>query len=150
MHAIDLASGCLRARIHPDEGASFDHLSWLGPEGWRLLLLRGPAPEGAPQALASALFPMLPFANRARRNRLEANGAAFLVSPNTADPLALHGTGWERPWELVSQQETSCHMRLRVDASSYPFAFDADLHVSLEDDVLEVACVWKRNINSVV
>ena len=150
MRSLDLVSGQFRARVCPEWGASISELDWQGKNGWQPVLVPDPDPVGKPPALASALYLMVPFANRARGNQLFANGRKVTLSPNTTDPLALHGTGWERPWDVLAHDNFSCSLRLDVSRATYPFAFAAELHVALRGEEIRIDLALENTDESVI
>jgi aldose 1-epimerase len=121
---IQLQSEHLRLWVSPADGAAITSMDWRGRQGWQPVLVPDRAGTGA---LAAGLYWMLPFANRARDNRLH----SYIVQPNNADPLALHGTGWERAWTVRNQTATTLSLTVHVPADSYPFGFTADIDLQL-------------------
>ena len=107
-----LRSEQLEARILPEAGAGFAALTWLAEGGTQPVL------QGEAGGAGEAFFAMLPFANRARGNQLSAPGtSAYTLEPNTSEPLALHGIGWQRPWSVVEAQADRCRLRLVVGSA---------------------------------
>lgn len=137
---IDLNSGALRATISTTDGGSIVGLHGNVRGTWRPILQSDPTQGDTPLALSSGLFTMLPFANRAAENLLWAADQSFDVLPNMPDPLALHGTGWERTWQVLDHAAQSLRLGLQIDASTYPFAFDAVLTFSLSETTLRLGC----------
>ena len=59
----------------------------------------GRSPGELSDALYSGMFPMLPFANCIRDNRLTFEGRRHEVTANMAGTrLNFHGSGWQSPW----------------------------------------------------
>lgn len=137
---IDLVSSRLQMSVSPEEGGSITRLLGLIRGGWHPILLADPDPTDGPQAFAAALFPMLPFANRAARNQLGSGSRSYPVVPNTSGPHAIHGTGWERPWQVLEQTRQRVKLGLDVDAQTYPFSFSAALTLELSDTALLIGC----------
>ena len=137
---IELCSACLRIAISPTDGGSIMELHAKVRGTWQPILERDLVPQDGSLALSSGLFIMLPFANRAAKNLLSAGDQSFAVSPNTADPLALHGTGWQRSWQVLDHSAQSLSLGLHVDASTYAFTFDSVLTFTLLDAVLRLSC----------
>ena len=150
MERLELASGRLKARLCPTLGASVEALDWRSDSGWQPVLAPDPDPAGKPPALASALFAMVPFANRARGNRLATGAREAALGPNSADPLALHGTGWERPWEVLAHDRASCHLRLEVSRATYPFAFAAELRLALSEEAVHFGLAVENMDGSII
>lgn len=82
--------------VRPDIGASIARLTWRGQD-----ILR-PAPDTATSPLEMGSFPLLPYANRIARGRFRfAERDIVLTSDPVAEPHALHGVGWRRPWRVI-------------------------------------------------
>lgn len=83
----------------------------------------------------SALFPMLPLANRVAENRFSLHGRTIALpdSPRDSD-FFLHGDGWLKAWQVSSCNLTECVMTLdsRDDCG---FDYQATLHYQLADNV---------------
>jgi len=110
-------------------------MDFLGASGWQPVLV--PDIHQPTGALASGLFWMLPFANRARNNRLH----DIRLLPNTLEPLALHGTAWQKPWTIDAVDETSASLTLRAEN---PFLYSAGLKVQLQGSTCKTQ-LWIRN-----
>ena len=135
---IELAdNGTLRLTLDPQNGAAVRAFDFLNGEGVWVPVLQ-PADAGDPTADGSAMFPMVPFANRARENVLRIGTAAIPLSPNTADPLAIHGFGWQRVWRVAKEDTRSCALILDVDPD-LPLRFEARIEVLLGRDGTEFA-----------
>lgn len=134
---IHLETSRLRLDLRPEEGACVWSMDFLGGSGWQPVLV--PDTGKTEGALNSGLFWMLPFANRARQNRLH----GVQIAPNTQEPLALHGSAWLHAWtvETISdgsvQLSLSCHEPL-------PLPFSARLHLHLDGATFQ-AQVQVRN-----
>ncbi len=125
---IELTAGKnLRLTLDPQNGAGVRTLVCLNGKGDWVPVLQ-PADPADSTASGSAMFPMVPFANRARGNVLQVGTATIRLSPNSADPLAIHGFGWQRPWDVVSQDAESCCLVLRADPGM-PLRFEARIRV---------------------
>jgi aldose 1-epimerase len=78
--------------------------------------------------------------NRVGHARLVWNGTSHpLVTHQGNDPHAIHGIGWQRPWQVLEQTDTLLllSMEHRADAA-WPFAFDASQGFRLSGDALEM------------
>lgn len=132
---IELASGALRAAIVPDLGGCVAGL-WLGD----LPILR----SGPAAALASARqagsYPLVPYSNRMGHARLVWNGTSHpLVTHQGNDPHAIHGIGWQRPWQVLEQTDQLLLLSMEHRAgAAWPFAFDASQGFRLGGDALEM------------
>lgn len=123
---IHLETAELRLDLRPEDGACIWHMEFHGASGWQPVLL--PDSSKTEGALHSGLFWMLPFANRARQNRLH----GWQFEPNRAEPLALHGSGWSRAWKVEAIGARFAQLSLCCRGPQTPFPFSARLHVQIE------------------
>ena len=129
---IVLMHGRCRAQIDARLGGSLLELSHAGAP-----ILR-PAQAEALRAFgvrAAAGYPLLPYANRIAGARLPVGGRIYPLRANfPPEPHAVHGVGWQRPWQVVHADERSAELILQYapEASAdWPFAFEARQHFKL-------------------
>ncbi|MTH45264.1 aldose 1-epimerase [Intestinirhabdus alba] len=100
MNIFTLENPRLRARI-ADSGACLLSLEDADRGGH---LLRPWAENPAWHPGESAMFPMLPFANRIAGNRFTVGDRRCSLPPQPfGDPFYLHGNGWLTRWQVVKQ-----------------------------------------------
>ena len=109
-------------------------------------MLRRPSPEavllGHPGAMGC--FPLIPYCNRIAYRRFNWAGQTHELSANFGDrPHAIHGVGWQRPWQVEDVSPDSATFSLHHDASgdsasSWPFAFLARLTYRLTGQGLTI------------
>ena len=132
---ITLSSASLRCDIKPELGGCIAGL-WLG----ELPVLRStPAGELTSVRLAGS-YPLVPFSNRVGHATLKWQGTSHpLVQNNGPEPHAIHGLGWQRPWQVLDQDDQLLMLACehRADAS-WPFAFDASQSFRLSGNTLEL------------
>jgi aldose 1-epimerase len=121
-----LTHGRWRAQIDARLGGSLLELSHAGAPVLR------PTEAEAVTALgvrAAAGFPLLPYANRIADARLPVGGRIYPLRPNfPPEPHAVHGIGWQRPWQILRADERSAELSLRYAPdvrADWPFAFAA-------------------------
>lgn len=125
---FELSAGRLNLTVDPEHGASLLSFDIVTASGRRPVLAAACAdPQDAGQ---SALFPMAPFANRVRDNRLTIAGRAVDLSPNTDDPLCLHGWAWQRPWHVARAASDHCHLTLRLRDHGYDLSLGYEMQLS--------------------
>ncbi len=132
---ITLSSGGLRCEIKPELGGCIAGL-WL--EG--IPVLRStPARELVSVRLAGS-YPLVPFSNRVGHATLKWQGTSHpLVQNNGPEPHAIHGLGWQRPWQVLDQDDQLLMLACEHQAdASWPFAFDASQTFRLNGPVLEL------------
>jgi aldose 1-epimerase len=132
---ISLQSGALRCEIEPHLGGCIAGL-WLGDAP----VLRSTPAAQLGSARQSGSYPLVPFSNRVAQATLQWEGTQHpLVRNNGEEPHAIHGVGWQRPWEVLDSDGTFAMLAYehRADAS-WPFAFDSSQTFKLGDGVLEL------------
>lgn len=95
-------------------------------------------------ARQSANFPLVPFSNRIADARLDWKGESFALEANFApEPHAMHGLGWQRPWQMLQSTPHAAHMSLvhhrKANATGdWPFAFQCEQWFGLSKDALRI------------
>ena len=82
----------------------------------------------------------MPFSNRIAQATLLWQGTQHpLVRNNGAEPHAIHGVGWQRPWEVLESDSDFAMLAYehRPDAA-WPFAFDSSQTLRLRGGTLEL------------
>ncbi|HSG55161.1 MAG TPA: hypothetical protein VLA45_06875 [Paracoccaceae bacterium] len=123
-----------QARVLPGCGGALASLSLDGVEVLRTM------PQASTDPLASACFPLVPYANRIA-------GAAFPLGEDVVrlphnflpETSSLHGLGWQESWDLVSTAPFKCALEHRHDGlgpapwkgdiSTWPWAYHAQQRV---------------------
>lgn len=132
---VPLACGALRCDISPQRGASIAGL-WMDD----VPVLRSTPGAALTDVRLSGCYPLVPFSNRIGHATLQWNGTSHPLVRNFApEPHAIHGVGWQRPWQLLEAGETFALMSFehRPDPS-WPFAFDCSQAFRLAPDALEL------------
>lgn len=132
---LTLTHGAARCDLLPHVGGSIGTWSVSGQE-----MLRSASTSGiaARDPYATAGFPLVPYSNRIGGGSFEWRGNRMSLARNfPPEPHAIHGVGFERPWQLQSLERDSAVLRYahRPDAS-WPWAFDARQSITLTDDLL--------------
>ena len=132
---IELAAGGLCLRLDPQQGAAVRALDIRLPGQGRVPVLQ-PADPGDATVRGSALFPMVPFANRARGNVLDLGERRISLTPNTEEPLAIHGFGWQSAWQVTRQEADRCSLYLAA-APGWPLRFESRIEIRLAPGAAE-------------
>jgi aldose 1-epimerase len=130
---LTLRSNELRCEIKPELGGCIAGL-WLGTDP---VLRSTPAPD-LHSVRQSASYPLVPFSNRVGHAQLQWAGTSHPLIKNFApEAHAIHGIGWERPWEVLeaTEQFVMLSMEHKADAS-WPFDFDTSQVFKLEANAL--------------
>ena len=87
-----------------------------------------------------ASFPMVPYSNRQAFAQMQWQGQAHALTPNfDPEPHAIHGAGWDRPWQVTSSTATQVILQLQHTPDvRWPFAFEATQTIALQDDALSL------------
>ena len=128
--ATELRNSSLRLEVNEAAGAAFSHCDWFDGSHWQPIMCRPADGRSEEGEFSSAMFPMVPFPNRARNNELSAGGTAYRVRPNTEEPYANHGVGWQRGWTVLTAGPESSRFGLQI-LGDYAFAFECEFTVSI-------------------
>lgn len=132
---ITLSSASLRCEIKPDLGGCITGL-WLGDTP---VLRSTPAGELVSVRQAGS-YPLVPFSNRIGHATLKWQGTSHpLVQNNGPEPHSIHGLGWQRPWQVLGQDEQVLMLACKHQGdASWPFAFDASQTFRVHGNELEL------------
>ena len=97
---------------------------------------------GEPGAAAPtdfAAFPLFPFSGRIANGRFTFEDDDYALTPNfPPEPHAIHGNGWQSPWQLLEQSRHSIHFFYEYDGLDWPWHFRAEQGFALTDDGLRI------------
>ena len=132
---IELRAGRLRCELLPELGGCIAGF-------WRdaAPVLRSTPAGALATARQSGGYALVPFSNRIAHASLVWQGTQHpLVRNNGDEPHAIHGVGWQRPWEVLDSDGSSAMLAFehRPDAS-WPFAFDCSHTLRLTPEALEL------------
>jgi aldose 1-epimerase len=87
-----------------------------------------------------ASFPLVPYSNRIGNGSFEWEDERFALARNfPPEPHAIHGVGFERPWQVRARAADSVTLVLNHGpAASWPFAFEAQQRITLGEDSLQI------------
>ena len=125
---VTLASGAARVDVVPSLGGAVAAFQWRGHDVMR----HTPAQVVADRNVRlCASFPLVPFSNRIEDAQLRFAGATFALDRNYPDhPHAIHGVGFQRPWQVVAQHADRVTLDFDYrpaedDRRGWPFGFRA-------------------------
>lgn len=130
---VRLQTGALACELEPRLGGCIAGL-WLGD----VPVLRSTPAGHLTSARQAGCYPLVPYSNRIAQATLVWQGTQHpLVRNDGAEPHAIHGIGWQRPWEVLESDEHSALLSYehRPD-SAWPFAFDCSQTVQVRDRTL--------------
>jgi aldose 1-epimerase len=132
---IELRAGALRCELVPERGGALAGLWWRDVP----VLASTPGAQLG-SARQAACHPLVPFSNRVGQAAVVWEGTLQPQVHHPGDaPAAIHGLGWQRPWEVLESDASSAMLAFehRADAS-WPFAFDCSQTLRLAPDALEM------------
>jgi aldose 1-epimerase len=95
-------------------------------------------PHGDPRLAAG--FPLVPFSNRIADGRFRFRGRTYELARNSPpEPHAIHGYGWQNPWEVADASPSRAELSFRHAVSGTPFDYRARQLLELGEDGLEIA-----------
>ena len=98
---LTLRSATLVCHIKPELGGCIAGM-WLGD----IPVLRSTPAQDLHSVRQAASYPLVPFSNRVGQASLQWQGTSHPLVKNWApDPHAIHGVGWERPWNVLEATE---------------------------------------------
>jgi aldose 1-epimerase len=132
---IRLEAAGLVCEVAPQLGGCIAGL-WL--DG--IPVLRSTPAAQLTSARQSGSYPLVPFSNRIAQASLVWQGTQHpLVRNNGAEPHAIHGVGWQRPWEVLEDDGSFAMLSYEHPADpSWPFAFDSSQTLRLKGNALEM------------
>ena len=118
---LSLTAGPLTCTVDPALGGCIRSLQHDG-----LDVLRR-APDALATARQASSYPLVPYSNRIAGGALHWRGRSWQLALNNApEPHAIHGIGWQLPWEVISSAADSAELVLRHAADErWPFAFES-------------------------
>ena len=119
-----LESSDARLEVSPGDGGRISSLVVRGSE---LLVTEGATP------MMWGSFPMVPFAGRIRRGRFRFGDRDVQLALNLS-PHAIHGTVFERPWQVDDPTTLSIDL-----GTGWPFTGRVVQQFALTDDQLDVS-----------
>jgi aldose 1-epimerase len=133
---ITLQAGKFRCDIEPAMGGCIAGL-WFDGEP----VLRSPDAKTMSSARQAGSYPLVPFSNRIGHATLTWNGTSHpLVKNFEAEPHAIHGVGWQRPWTVLDADSQFAMLSYEHKAdASWPFAFDTSQAFRLSGNELELS-----------
>jgi aldose 1-epimerase len=140
----------LRLEFAPQYGGALTGLDYIGTPSRHVPILRRCSLSQlvARDARVAAMFVMVPFANRIPGNTIPTSGATLSTPPNVPDqPLAIHGTGWQREWRVEETSDEFTRLSLEVTADDYPIPFRAVQTFRLSEATF-TASLGIRNISN--
>lgn len=136
MAIITLRHGNSEAEIAPEAGGSLAAWRCHGDDIMRRAT-RDAIDRRDP--LGFAMFPLVPWSNRIAHGRFRFGGHDVQLPLNFGDhPHAIHGHGWQRPWDIIESSTAELLLAYDHVPDSWPWAYRAELRFVLGGDSLAI------------
>ena len=132
---LELEDELTHLTLAPELGASI--VNWTVRSTGQPLLRHSDAHAlntGLPGKLGC--FPLIPWSNRIAEGGFACPDGWLALTPNSlTDPLPIHGSAWQQPWDVVAQSEDEVILQLD---SAMPFAYRARQRLHLSEGKLSI------------
>jgi aldose 1-epimerase len=126
----------MSVRVLPELGGGLAGFDWHA-RGGAIPLMR-PAPDHPSDPNQLACYPLLPWSNRIAQGGFSVEGRHVALSPNRDDePFPIHGSGWQRAWQVLAQSENEILLELS-EAQADGYSYRATERYTLHADALVV------------
>jgi aldose 1-epimerase len=133
---IELRRGAFELDLCPSAGgaiAGFRH------HGRDLLRPAGATLLSSGNARSASCFPLVPFSNRLADARFRFRGKTYRLAKNfPPEPHAIHGQGWENPWDVAAASGHRAELTFRHAVPDTPLDYQASQVFEIGDDGLSV------------
>ena len=142
LSVLEITSAALSARILPEAGGGLAGFDWHG-WGESIPLMRRYVPLSNSQAHSLdpnrlACYPLVPWSNRIAEDGFHVDGRWIALARNReGEPWPIHGSGWQRAWQVQSHTAREVQLSLR-ESSETAYSYAAALNYALHDDALQV------------
>jgi aldose 1-epimerase len=144
-----LRSAAAECEIWPALGGSIGRWTISGQEMFRRAIVTADA-SWSPLDMAS--FPLVPFSNRIGFGQFAWAGRPVEIVANfPPEPHAIHGTGWTAAWEIAGLTVDTLVLRhSHAESPQWPWAFEAEQHITLTSNALALRLVARNLANEPV
>lgn len=142
LSVLEIRNAELSARILPEAGGGLAGFDWHG-RGESIALMRRYEPRSNSQAHTIdpnrlACYPLVPWSNRIAEDGFDVDGRWIALTRNReGEPWPIHGSGWQRAWQVQSHTAREVRLSLR-ESSATAYSYAATLNYALHDDALQV------------
>lgn len=138
MEVLTLRAGDLEAGVAPEIGGALTR--FRRSDGVDLMRAADAEALAGRDPIGVACFPLVPFSGRIAHGRLSFGGRSYDLPRNAPpDPSALHGDGWQCPWQVEHADARTVRLFLPDPKRGWPWAYSARQTYSLADGVLTVS-----------
>jgi aldose 1-epimerase len=139
---LQIENATLRVQVLPEAGGAIAGFDWYGRGELIPLMRRSDVPAGTdlrridPNHLSC--YPLVPWSNRIAEGGFDVDGRWIALARNREEePWPIHGSGWQRAWEVESHAAHEMQLSVR-ESSADGYCYLATLHYALQDDALQV------------
>jgi len=87
----------------------------------------------------SSCFPLVPYSNRIREGQFIAQEKKItLPLNNLPEKHSIHGHGWQLPWDIIHQTDSSLTLQYHYRAAEWPYSYSAKQVFTLKDNALNM------------
>jgi aldose 1-epimerase len=141
---LRLENARLGVTVVPSMGGGLARFDWLGGAAGPVAMMRAVEPADAvtpggfePNRLAC--YPLVPWSNRVTGGGFTQGDERIALPLNRADDdYPIHGSGWQRAWQVTKHGATSATLVVR-DTIDGAYDYEASLAYALDGDALRVA-----------
>jgi aldose 1-epimerase len=120
---IELHDGAFELALCPGRGGAITRFRHAGRD---LLRPAGAAFAKGGDPRLAACFPLVPFSNRIADARFGFEGEIYRLPRNSPpEPHAIHGQGWQRPWQVAELTPTRAELTFAHAVSETPLDYRA-------------------------
>lgn len=133
---LNITSGDLFCEIDPTAGGSVSRLVYGDLE-----ILRPAPPRSGPayDPLDYGGFPMVPFIGRIFHGKFACDGKRISLPENfPPEPHAIHGHGWQSPWQVEAQSDAELTLAFHHAADRWPWSYTTRQTFAVAGDTLRV------------
>lgn len=129
MNDLVIKNNHLTLSVAPDVGASVRSFTYER-QGTTYNVFRNSGQASSVNDMSC--FALAPFASRVQHGKFEWNSRDVQLAANFPPELhALHGFGWQRPWQVKSHSESAIDLRLEHASGDWPWGFVVELRYEL-------------------
>lgn len=139
---LEIGNATLSVKVMVEAGGGIAGFDWHGRGEPVALMRRHDAEPGRPERGIDpnhlACFPLLPWSNRIAGGGFEVDGRRVTLPLNREeDPWPIHGSGWQRAWQVESHAASELRLSLR-ESSASAYCYEAGQHYALRGETLQV------------
>jgi aldose 1-epimerase len=93
----------------------------------------------ANSVLESSCFPLVPYSNRIKHGHFNWQEKSIRLPLNhLPEKHSIHGHGWQLPWEVTQQTDSSLTIQYHYQTAEWPFSYSAKQVFTLKESSLNI------------